>query len=354
MWTIEPSPQAVKALLAFWRETGEDGQIRYDLTDPDWNTRFLGDLYQDLSEAARKTYALLQTPEFVEEFILNYTLDPAIEEFGLEPEPPVGHEDLPPGLRVIDPACGSGHFLLGAFRRLLSAWETASPTTDRYELVAKALSSVHGVDKNPFAAAIARFRLMLAAMRAAGVDRLTERVDFPINIAVGDSLLHGKGAPGRQGEFDFGGEAGAWTYRTEDVEDYIKSCHILEYGSYHVVVANPPYITVKDKAENESIRKRYEELLRQVRTVGTVRRADLRARRPRLWLHGPDHRQLVHEARVRQEAHRGVLSDSRSYARHRHVWRLHPWPRHAHGDPHRPPPVRAVRLDHPRCPWYPW
>ncbi len=31
----------------------------------------------------------------------------------------MGHEDLPPGLRVIDPACGSGHFLLGAFRRLL-------------------------------------------------------------------------------------------------------------------------------------------------------------------------------------------------------------------------------------------
>jgi hypothetical protein len=263
MWTIEPSPQAIKALLDFWRQTGEDGQIRHDLTDPEWNTRFLGDLYQELSEAARKTYALLQTPEFVEEFILNYTLDPAIAEFGLEPAPPVGHEALPPGLRLIDPACGSGHFLLGAFRRLLTAWETASPTTDRYELVAKALFSVHGVDKNPFAAAIARFRLMLAAMRAAGVERLTKRVDFPINIAVGDSLLHGKGSPGRQGEFDFGGEAGAWTYRTEDVEDYIKSCHMLEYGSYHVVVANPPYITVKDKAESDQYRLRYKSCYRE-------------------------------------------------------------------------------------------
>jgi hypothetical protein len=258
MWTIPLSPHALKALLDFWRQTGEDGQIRYDLTDPEWDTRFLGDLYQDLSEAARKTYALLQTPEFVEEFILKYTLDPAIEEFGLEPAPPVGHEDLPPGLRVIDPACGSGHFLLGAFRRLLSAWETATPTADRYELVAKALSSVHGVDKNPFAVAIARFRLMLAVMRAAGVDRLTERVDFPINIAVGDSLLHGKGAPGRQGEFDFGGEKGAWTYRTEDVDDYINFCCILEYGSYHVVVANPPYIAPKDEREREKYRDAYE------------------------------------------------------------------------------------------------
>ena len=125
MWTITPSHDAAKALLAFWRETGPDGQVVYDLTDPEWNTRFLGDLYQDLSEAARKTYALLQTPEFVEEFILKYTLDPAIEEFGLTPAPPPGHEDLPHRLRVIDPACGSGHFLLGAFRKLLAAWEDA-------------------------------------------------------------------------------------------------------------------------------------------------------------------------------------------------------------------------------------
>ena len=59
------------------------GALVHDFTDPDWDTRFLGDLYQDLSEAARKKYALLQTPVFVEEFILDRTLDPAIEEFGL-------------------------------------------------------------------------------------------------------------------------------------------------------------------------------------------------------------------------------------------------------------------------------
>ena len=77
------------------------------------DTRFLGDLYQDLSEAARKKYALLQTPEFVEEFILDHTLTPAIDEFGLET------------VRLIDPTCGSGHFLLGAFRRLFRLWDAA-------------------------------------------------------------------------------------------------------------------------------------------------------------------------------------------------------------------------------------
>jgi hypothetical protein len=220
MWTILPSHDAAKALLDFWRRTGPDGEIIYDLTDETWNTRFLGDLYQDLSESARKTYALLQTPEFVEEFILNYTLDPAIEEFGLEPIPPYGHHDLPHRLRVIDPACGSGHFLLGAFRRILTAWQSESPTADKWDLISRALESVHGVDKNPFAVAIARFRLMLAAMREGGVTLLTERVDFPLNIAVGDSLLHGHRSRGDQGSFDdLEEEAHTFTYRTEDIDD---------------------------------------------------------------------------------------------------------------------------------------
>lgn len=47
------------------------------------NTRFLGDLYQELSVVAQKKYALKQTPVFVEEFILDRTLTPALDEFGL-------------------------------------------------------------------------------------------------------------------------------------------------------------------------------------------------------------------------------------------------------------------------------
>ncbi|HXL93266.1 MAG TPA: BREX-2 system adenine-specific DNA-methyltransferase PglX [Streptosporangiaceae bacterium] len=264
MWTILPSHDAAKALLDFWRSTGPDGEILYDFTDPEWNTRFLGDLYQDLSEAARKTYALLQTPEFVEEFILNYTLDPAIEEFGLEPAPPYGHDDLPHLLRVIDPACGSGHFLLGAFGRLLHAWQDQPGDTDKWTLISRALQSVHGVDKNPFAVAIARFRLMLAAMKAGDVKQLSAQVDFPVNVAVGDSLLHGYKTAGQQRSFDqIEEETHVFTYRTEDINDYVKSVDMLAFGTYHVVFANPPYITVKDKAEGDAYRGLYASCYRE-------------------------------------------------------------------------------------------
>lgn len=269
LWEVTPSYEAATRLLAFWRERGADGEVRYDFSDPELNTRFLGDLYQDLSEHARKTYALLQTPVFVEEFILDLTLDPAIEEFGLDPvwkhRPDGWRGELTDGevrgLRCIDPACGSGHFLLGMFERVLARWRELEPGTDDWVLIRRALESVHGADKNPFAASIARFRLLVAALKECGVRELRGAPEMPIRVAVGDSLLHGRGAEGVT-ESLFA-EAETFYYRTEDAEEYAREVDLLGKGTYHVVVANPPYITVKDKQENANYKAAYDACYRQ-------------------------------------------------------------------------------------------
>lgn len=267
MREVTPSYGAAARLLAFWRERGPDGEIRYDFTDPELNTRFLGDLYQDLSEHARKTYALLQTPVFVEEFILDLTLEPAVEEFGLDPvwkhHPPRwrGETDQDGdvrGLRCIDPACGSGHFLLGLFERLLAKWRELEPGTDAWLLIRRALESVHGADKNPYAVSIARFRLLVAALKEGGVRELRRAPGMPVRVAVADSLLHGRDAGRGAGQtLDDAAGGEVFTYRTEDVKQYVDEVDLLGRGSYHVVVGNPPYITVKDKQENENYRKAY-------------------------------------------------------------------------------------------------
>ncbi|WP_438940072.1 hypothetical protein, partial [Chitinophaga hostae] len=109
----------------------------------DYTDFILGDLYQDLSDHAKKQFALLQTPEFVEEFILDRTLEPAIATFGLA------------DTTLIDPTCGSGHFLLGAFHRLVAKWTDAEPATNPRERVRRSLTAIAGVDVNPFAVAIA-------------------------------------------------------------------------------------------------------------------------------------------------------------------------------------------------------
>jgi hypothetical protein len=118
LFRLGVSGDGAMQLLGFWRKIDPDsGRVIHDFADPSRATRFLGDLYQDLSESARKRYALLQTPVFVEKFILDRTLTPAIETFGYRE------------VRLIDPACGSGHFLLDAFARLFDLWANSEPAT---------------------------------------------------------------------------------------------------------------------------------------------------------------------------------------------------------------------------------
>ncbi|MGK5518923.1 BREX-2 system adenine-specific DNA-methyltransferase PglX [Micromonospora sp. URMC 107] len=245
LYQVPLSHDEAKNLIAFWRRRGETGGLVHDFTDPEWDTRFLGDLYQDLSEAARKTYALLQTPEFVEEFILDLTLTPAIEEFG--------HDVV----KMIDPTCGSGHFVLGAFHRLLTEWEQHAPNRDPHERVRLALDAVHGVDINPFAIAIARFRLLVAALRASGIKTLAGTANFvlPLHLAVGDSLMKH-----RQGTLFGEDPLVEFAYATEDVQNHPG---ILGAGRYHVVVGNPPYITVKDKNLSDAYRDMYDTCYRE-------------------------------------------------------------------------------------------
>ncbi|PPH05308.1 hypothetical protein C5C44_04260 [Rathayibacter sp. AY1F6] len=238
VWHAPISADASDGLLAFFRRTTPSGELVHDFGDTDLGTRFLGDLYQDLSDYAKKTYALLQTPDFIEEFILDQTLTPAIAEFGLT------------GLKLIDPACGSGHFLLGAFDKLNAEWAAVAPGLDKGERVQRALDSVHGVDLNPFAVAIARFRLTVAAIKASGISTLTAAPSFRYRLAIGDSLL---GSVRQSPTLDLG-DGKYFEYKAEDLRDF---SHILTTNQYHVVVANPPYIQPPDPKVRDQYRALY-------------------------------------------------------------------------------------------------
>ncbi len=245
LFRLPVSGDGAKALFDFFRQRGaETGAPLHDFADPDWNTRFLGDLYQDLSEDARERFALLQTPDFVEDWILSRTLDPAIREFG--------HEQV----RMIDPTCGSGHFLLGGFARMLEEWRRHAPEMPPAAQAQNALDAVSGVDLNPFAVAIARFRLLVAALRAAGVDRLAAAPDFRLSLATGDSLLHGRHFARRE----LGGTEEGFRrvqrhhYAAEDTA----AVEAILGRQYHAVVGNPPYITPKDAAMRAAYREIYE------------------------------------------------------------------------------------------------
>ena len=238
VWVLAPSAAGAQALLDFFQKDGKAGSApRFDGED----TRFLGDLYQNLSEDVRKRFALLQTPEFVEEFILEQTLDPAIREFGLKE------------VKLIDPTCGSGHFLLGAFHRLLAAWTKLEPGVDRQVLAQRTIAQIHGVDLNPYAVAIARFRLTLEFMQAVGLTRLDRTPPLRLNLVVADSLY-------RQSQLalETPGEARfAWGSRLFAFMDEREAMRVLRSGSYHAVVGNPPYIKESDGRKRRHLLDHY-------------------------------------------------------------------------------------------------
>ena len=248
LWQLGVSGDMARALLAFFRERDpRTGHIVRPFGTGEGDTRFLGDLYQDLSENARKRYALLQTPDFVEEFILDRTLTPAIQEFDLAQ------------VRMIDPACGSGHFLLGAFHRLFKLWRDREPGGNPREWARKAAEAVHGVDLNPFAAAIARFRLLVAYLQACGLHRLRDAPDVKLHVAAGDSLIYERRVDSHGNPYLEGMD---WTPEPFLQGDYDDACAILAQR-YHVVVGNPPYITDKDAEHRDFVRQHYASAYRQ-------------------------------------------------------------------------------------------
>jgi hypothetical protein len=145
-------------------------------------TRWIGDAYEASQRAKGergtvKIAALVQTPGFVGAFLLDRTLDPAIEEFGLEE------------IRIIDPACGTGHLLCQAFDRLWPLWEDRHPGLSPMVRAQRVLDAIHGVDLDRMCVALARFRLGLSASNAAGIKFLETAPQWRIHVVWGDSLL---------------------------------------------------------------------------------------------------------------------------------------------------------------------
>jgi hypothetical protein len=115
---------------------------------------------------ARKTTGSYYTPDSLVQELIKSALDPVIEDrLANNPDNPT---EALLSIKVIDPACGSGHFLLAAARRLaerlaaLRAPEGAvRPQDYRHALREVIGKCIFGVDRNPMAIELARTALWL-------------------------------------------------------------------------------------------------------------------------------------------------------------------------------------------------
>lgn len=135
----------------------------------------------------RKTTGSYYTPSSLIDRLLDSALDPVIEEAEATDNP----EAALLALRVLDPACGSGHFLIAAAHRIanrLAALRSdggePDPDTLRHALREVIGHCVYGIDKNPMAVELCKVSLWLEAMKPG---RPLNFLDH--HMACGNSLL---------------------------------------------------------------------------------------------------------------------------------------------------------------------
>jgi len=111
---------------------------------------------------ARKTSGSYYTPDSLVQTLLDSTLEPILTAAEAE-----GGAEAILNLSVIDPACGSGHFLLGASRRLAArvAQLRDSESPDYPAAMRDVVRhSIYGVDRNPMAVELAKVALWIEAL----------------------------------------------------------------------------------------------------------------------------------------------------------------------------------------------
>lgn len=190
--------------LGFIRKDGITHRINWR----DLKTEELGSVYEGLLEIRpsltasgdfqlgtgakgndRKTSGSYYTPDSLVECLLDSALNPVLERAEASGAMPEEKVAAILDLKVIDPACGSGHFLLGAARRMADRVarlrnEDAGKEETQAALRDVVSRCIHGVDRNPMAVELAKVALWIESVSPG------QPLGFlDANIRCGDALL---------------------------------------------------------------------------------------------------------------------------------------------------------------------
>jgi predicted type IV restriction endonuclease len=230
----------------------------------------------------RKAGGVYYTPTYIVEYIVQHTIGKLVE--GKTPQQvgaltahyqPSKAKDARP-LAVLDPACGSGSFLLGAYQFLLDWYrdgyvndgpknhtagknprlyqhpsgEWRLTTAERKRIL---LSHIHGVDIDSQAVEVTKLSLLLKVLEGesaenldAGLRLFHERVlpDLSSNIKCGNSLIGPdfyETPGGQMGLFD---EEQRLKINVFDWQTEFKD--IMNAGGFDAVIGNPPYLFITE------------------------------------------------------------------------------------------------------------
>jgi hypothetical protein len=215
------------------------------------------------SLSRRKRDGVYYTPEKVVNYLVEETLDSWFTDAKEECGWPVEDDGLPnkkqieayehrlKTLRLVDPACGSGAFLISAFRRLLDERIAVEREKDRVSrgavrgapneasLTAEILeSNIYGVDINPSALEIAKLALWLHSSRA---DTPLSALDHTMRCF--NSLIGPDFWTGRRNDAALRDRVNAVTTWQEAFPEVWPEGRA---GGFDIVLGNPPYVKLQN------------------------------------------------------------------------------------------------------------
>jgi type I restriction-modification system DNA methylase subunit len=214
--------------------TSQDNLINYDFGVIDADV--IGSIYEQYlghilkktekrakiksGKASRKEHGIYYTPTYVVDYIVKSVIEECVKTKGFDPD----------NIRVLDPACGSGSFLIKAFDYLLALSSVgmleqtkldisgiSATYTKKLEILQK---NIFGVDLDAKAVEIAQLNLLLKAAE--------KKQRLPMlqgNIKVGNSLIDDSEVAGDL--------AFRWGAEFQDIS---------RNGGFDVIIGNPPYV----------------------------------------------------------------------------------------------------------------
>lgn len=230
----------------------------------------------------RKAGGVYYTPTYIVDYIVKNTVGKLVE--GKRPGPKGGVRNL----KILDPACGSGSFLIGAYQFLLD-WHRDEYINDGPEKWSKGkvprvyqsqrgewrlttderkrilLNNIYGVDIDHQAVEVTKLSLLLKVLegedeQSIGKQMLLfqERVlpDLSNNIKCGNSLI-GPDFYNNQELNVFDEEE---VYRVNAFDWNAEFTDIMKNGGFDAVIGNPPYIFTREQicdAERNYFSKKY-------------------------------------------------------------------------------------------------
>jgi type I restriction-modification system DNA methylase subunit len=215
----------------------------------------------------RKAGGVYYTPTYIVDYIVKNTVGKLLEGKSPGPKGTAGK------LRVLDPACGSGSFLLVAFQHLLdwhlkqyterdsAKWargtkatifqdqhgEWRLTTSERKRIL---LNNIYGVDIDPHAVEVTKLSLLLRVLEEESAETIDKQLqllheralpDLGDNIKCGNSLIAPDYFDGFQADL-FDDEE---RYRVNVFDWNSEFKTIMKQGGFDAVIGNPPYIRIQ-------------------------------------------------------------------------------------------------------------